>query len=522
LDALRYFDGVAALGSDDTFTTIRTWIKTCTDRHLACKKKISGKIVPEMTRLPTRVIDVGPSDGSELPYLLETKGLDGKYTALSHCWGGSTCTMTTTETLDSHHQGIRFDTLSKTFQDAIVTTRKLDLQYIWIDSLCIIQDDPNDWFREALSMGTVFENAFLTIAATGAKDGSIGLFRDNDRKRIRIPREAGRPELGYMYFRSKVPGGSHSVDFAPLQSRGWVLQERILSRRIIHFAEDQVYWECDKEFACEVGSSLDGGKSCQRSDVSLTRTSISKLVESPDSYSQLQHTWSLILKAYARCNLTRKTDKLIAIDGLAKRIQKSTAFRYHDGIWFDNLPTKEAWCGLAWFAGEKSLLTPTQVIAPSWSWAAMEGEFFIYTQFISDFQGTSTTIDVVSPPSPELPALATLILSGRVRPALRGKCRYPPNFIRGVFTEHSYRFYRLLDSQGVEQGWVSFDDDSDEPFSFSCVEIARDKAGEACLFLAVVRVSCLSEPLRFRRVGAGFCSLPSWFDNILESTICII
>jgi hypothetical protein len=517
-DVLRYFDGDAAINpdSEDMFAIIRTWINRCLDRHPTCKRNISGEIVPEMTRLPTRVIDVGPSDGSESPYLLETKGLCGKYIALSHCWGGHTCTMTTVASLHSHRQGIKFDTLSKTFQEAIVTTRKLNLRYIWIDSLCIIQDDSKDWLREALSMGAVFENAFCTIAATGAKDSRTGLFIGNSQERVRIPREPGRPELGYMYFRTRPPPGrSQSVDFAPLQSRGWVLQERILSRRIIHFAEDQVYWECDKSFSCEEGFRQHElhGKLYLRSDVSLTRTSISELVESPESYIRLQQTWSLILKAYKRCNLSRKTDKLIAIDGLAKRIQKPTAFIYRDGIWFDKLPTKKAWYGLAWFAGEKSLISQMQVIAPSWSWAAMDGEFLMYIDFISEFKGTATVTDVLSPISPEFPTLSTLILSGRMRDASRAERRYPPNFIRGFFTDCSYRFYGLLDNQGVEQGWVSFDDDSNEPLSFSCVEIARAKSEVACLFLVIMRATSLSEPVRFRRIGAGFCSLPSWFST---------
>jgi len=376
LYALQFLerDRVGAPGSHDTFTTIRKWIDTCVNTHPACKKSISGDAIPLITRLPTRVIDVGPSDGSESPYLLETKGLDGKYIALSHCWGGRACTMTTTASLDSHRQGIGIDILSKTHKEAIVATRELGLRYIWIDSLCIVQDDPEDWFREAHLMGSVFENAFCTIAATGAKDGSIGLFIDNGRKRIRLLCEPGRPELGHMYFGRRSPNSAESVDSAPLQRRGWVLQERILSRRLIHFAEDQVYWECDEAFRYE--DEPPNMLPFRRSAISRNRAKISNVIQARRNYYDLQGTWSYILKAYLRCSLTRTSDKLVAIDGLAKRIQEATDFRYYNGIWFDNLPTKDAWYGLTWFAGEKCLVRLAQVRAPSWSWAAMDGEFF--------------------------------------------------------------------------------------------------------------------------------------------------
>jgi hypothetical protein len=513
-------DRVGAPGSHDTFITIRTWIDTCVDTHPACKKSISGDVVPLITRLPTRVIDVGPSDGSESPYLLETKGLDGKYIALSHCWGGRACTMTTTSSLNSHYQRIRINMLSKTHKEAIATTRELGLRYIWIDSLCIVQDDPEDWFREAHLMGSVFENAFCTIAATGAKDGSIGLFTDNGRKRIRLPCEPGRPELGHMYFGRRIPNRTESVDSAPLQRRGWVLQERILSRRVIHFAEDQVYWECDEAFRYE--DEPPNMLPFRRSDISRTRAKISNLIQSRRNHMDLQRTWSLILKAYVGCSLTRKSDKLVAIDGLAKRIEEATAFRYHNGIWFGNLPTKDGWCGLTWFAGEKSLVRPARVRAPSWSWAAMDGEFFWYKDFIRDFKGTSALINVISPTSPEFPMLSTLILRGRTRSASRAKRRHPAGFIRGCFIDHSYRFYSFLDSKGVEQGWVSFDDDLNEPCSFSCVEIARVKSGVGCLFLTIVPCTILSEPVSFQRVGAGFCSLPSWFDEAPNETLYLI
>jgi hypothetical protein len=127
--------------------------------------------------LPTRVVYVG--DGSREPYLYETSREDALYTALSHCWGGKKNIHLTTKTADLEIRGesIPISTLPKTFADAVLLTRKLGIKYIWIDSLCIIQDDAEDWVRESARMAEVYQNAALTISADGAADGSQGLFQ---------------------------------------------------------------------------------------------------------------------------------------------------------------------------------------------------------------------------------------------------------------------------------------------------------------------------------------------------------
>jgi Heterokaryon incompatibility protein (HET) len=122
-----------------------------------------------MRALPTRVIDVGPSDASIEPRLIISKGRDGAYIALSHRWGAPDLSKpqltTTAANLPAMIEKIPLESMPLNYKDAVITTRKLSFRYLWIDSLCIIQDSMQDWEAESAKMGEVYQNAQLTIAA---------------------------------------------------------------------------------------------------------------------------------------------------------------------------------------------------------------------------------------------------------------------------------------------------------------------------------------------------------------------
>ncbi|KAB5584705.1 heterokaryon incompatibility protein-domain-containing protein [Coniochaeta sp. 2T2.1] len=128
--------------------------------------------------MPTRLLEIDPQANSRHIRLVSDTGilLKERYAALSHCWGKSPTNTTTKAVFVSHTQGIDILSLSKTFQHTIFVTRELGIRYLWIDSLCIIQDDEDDWKREAENMADVFANAFVTIAASASTDGDGGLF----------------------------------------------------------------------------------------------------------------------------------------------------------------------------------------------------------------------------------------------------------------------------------------------------------------------------------------------------------
>jgi hypothetical protein len=232
---------------------LREWLQLCDRKHqvIGC----SLEIVPF---LPARVLDV--SDGG-LRLHISRPGDRGDYIALSHCWGNIPeeqkrvfCTSTDNITERSHANMFDIKTLPKTFQDAIILTRELGKRYIWIDSLCIIQygDDFADWKKESQRMASVFSNAYCTVAATSAENSATG-FLDRMASQKSDPQcvKVHTRKHGPVYISGIVDDYYKDVELGLLNQRAWVLQERALSRRIIHFTENQTYWECGDGVRCE-------------------------------------------------------------------------------------------------------------------------------------------------------------------------------------------------------------------------------------------------------------------------------
>jgi hypothetical protein len=221
------------------------WIRCCDKNHDCCPRKESF--------LPTRVIDVGRPDSTTVRLFCGTGGQTspGRYLALSHRWGSPSqhrkfCTEK--DNFDDHKKSMKVTDLPQTFQDAITITRALSVQYLWIDSICIIQDDRNDWETESRLMEQVYSCAYVTIAASCASGTEDGFLKS------RPARESVRMKGGdgFSFFLcDAIDDFSSDVDQGELNKRGWVLQERALSRRTIYFAENQTYWECGEGVRCE-------------------------------------------------------------------------------------------------------------------------------------------------------------------------------------------------------------------------------------------------------------------------------
>jgi hypothetical protein len=190
-----------------------------------------------------------PPDGEIPPYL-----------ALSHCWGGGSPLRTMRANIDQHYVGININDLPKTFQDAIIITKALGFQNLWIDSLCIVQDDADDWATEAAKMADIYETAELTIAATWARNGDMGCLRESlppFSATINMSAKAsGQPQD--MVQISMRPEYDESINLhrAPLNTRAWTLQERLLSLRTLSFAADQMHWACPTRYNSEDGLGL--------------------------------------------------------------------------------------------------------------------------------------------------------------------------------------------------------------------------------------------------------------------------
>ena len=333
-------------------------------------------------QLPTRVIVTAfESFNRDATFLLETKNAKGTYAALSHCWGSTNAVRTTYKNIESHKQKILYGEESQAFLDAIEVCRALSIKYLWIDSLCIIQYDPRDpasslqdWKQEAQQMGSIYKNAALTIAATGASDESaMGLFggdRSHLRTHVEIPyrfRETDNPD-GVM-FASPVPKNfDDEVSDSRLYTRGWVLQERLLSTRYLHFGKDQWFWQCRETGIQQISVSTPFHMPAG-ADMGMLK----RIVTSPDEFSGW---WMNIVETYSRLSFTIKTDRSIALRGLVTEIQKLTRKVEAGGIWLESLHHQLLWVPLldVKHRAQFSDLGPLdrQRSAPSWSWLSSD------------------------------------------------------------------------------------------------------------------------------------------------------
>ncbi|OTA77138.1 hypothetical protein M434DRAFT_255034 [Hypoxylon sp. CO27-5] len=335
--------------------------------------------LPQAATLPTRVVDVGRHDGRIK--LIEGNGRTQRYLCLSHCWGKQQIITTTRSTLAERMQEIHTEDLSRTFAEAIHMTRRFEVDYIWIDSLCIIQDDLEDWERESARMASIYRNAYLTIAATQSSDGNGGLFsKTPDFEVFGVTPEG---EDYYLVFRERIDhdlsmdGGT--LHF-PLMSRAWVYQERMLSRRVLHFGYYELFWECSTEVYCECGNigylgymetiPLPNPRKMISSALgSLERTpsgewSNKAWVQNMSYY--IARVWRSLVMMYTGLSLTVASDYLPALGGVARTFGEKRKSPYLAGLFKDSLIDDLLWTT---FSSKKSRLSRWR--APTWSWASV-------------------------------------------------------------------------------------------------------------------------------------------------------
>ncbi|KAF1968012.1 HET-domain-containing protein, partial [Bimuria novae-zelandiae CBS 107.79] len=289
-----------------------------------------------MGRLPTRVIRVGSA--REEPRLYVSNNECANYVTLSHCWGGVKPLITTTDTLEARTTCIPYDTLPKTFQDAVMITRSLGVEYLWIDSLCIIQDSVDDWAKEAASMKDVYADCYVMISADDSPNphgGCLPVYEQPSRQSF-VVNTVG-PKLSKICHRI---GDAQSIDESrsTLNQRGWCLQERILAPRVLHFGQSELAWECPEMVACE----------CQTVATSLDKESRYKAMRGDHLLRQAQGSpkqslvggskvdillWMNFVEEFTRRHLTFNKDILHALAGLAAFMEAVTGAEYVHGIW---------------------------------------------------------------------------------------------------------------------------------------------------------------------------------------------
>ncbi|KAJ4865530.1 heterokaryon incompatibility protein (HET) domain-containing protein [Trichoderma breve] len=210
-------------------------------------------------------------------------------------------------------KNIPYRALPKTFQDAVTVTRALGVPYLWIDSLCIIQEDEKDWETEAIRMEEVFSFAYCTIAASRGTSSLSGFLGKRKPRAYAKIQTSGGP----LYLAEAIDDFHADVEQSELSKRGWVLQERALSCRTIYFTATQIYWECGQGICCETLVALRNPQSHVLSDSNFPISSLK--YHTNDLIRLVQH----INQTYSKLHLTVATDRSKAILGLQSRLARA-------------------------------------------------------------------------------------------------------------------------------------------------------------------------------------------------------
>lgn len=344
-------------------------LQICQTKHKICDA------APRTCSLPTRVLDVRTLESStEIKLYVSHKDEREPYVALSYCWGGDQKVKTTSTTLSGNLVAIKEAELEQTIQDAITITRKLGFQYLWVDALCIIQDDDSDKGREIQMMGEIYKNATITIAAATARSASEGFLGSSKDRRLGSSHNVplmfpnGQVEQIIAITEETVKGPTGWA----LDSRAWALQEFVLSRRILIFGDGDVRWHCwEANLEAVVPSHVTYTAQIPRLPIKLEVLELLEFVRSG---------WRPLLENYTGRHLALEHDRLPEISAIAKEIQSrfdsspTESFferpEYFVGLWKTDLTSN-----LMWFTENPAEANnrPWPIISssPSFSWASL-------------------------------------------------------------------------------------------------------------------------------------------------------
>lgn len=299
--------------------------------------------------------------------------MDCRYATLSHRWGNGNMLKLERGNIDTFRRDIPIDQLSKLMKDAMYMTSQLDIEYIWIDCLCIIQGCKRDWEVEAARMGDYYRHSQCNLSATGYEDSSIGLFRERTALPYHHypipmdtvvwtgePRGKIRVDCKGVFVKANKWEFANEIDESALSCRGWVAQERALSPGILHFTPKQMWWECSEHIVNETfpTTGLPWSNYLGPSAVRSINQEISR--------NQIYYAWHRFVMHYAATDLTFETDRFPAVVGIARIFSSLLHDNFIAGMWERDLTRS-----LVWSPHGRRARLPKALIAPSWSWAPL-------------------------------------------------------------------------------------------------------------------------------------------------------
>lgn len=503
-----------------------SWLHECTTSHSHCGTGV-------LAALPTRVIDIERSGDMFNLRLQVDEGHRGRYVTLSHCWGSKSRLVLTSDNLGDFKESIPFDQLPPTFADAVRLTASLGQRYLWIDALCILQGDDDDWRKEAATMCAVFENALFSISALNAEDSHSGLLQERQ-----IPQVVVNIAGSQLGVRERLPSLEEALQQSKLETRAWCLQERLLAPRILHVAPGQLHWECRTYVMSETTPNQplenDPGQASRPFTATSKRpAALAKKVDDHHAH------WLELVAGYSSRDLTKPSDRLPAISGLAEKAKRELGLGiYAYGLWLDDMPA-----GLLWRCeprrqrsgeGEGGKKESDMPVSPTWSWASSRNAVQ-YPTLDDGFAHLPTKSDMVlkrrHPDDTRVyrdASAGSLSILGMIK---RGSCKVTTK--SPALGEAVFKASGSLLSDG---GLACFLDAGEEPVPKGCYclligvfeQVSKpkqpSKGAQRSCYLILERAQDDDSPKTmladtfgiFRRIGMGFDS-PSKVDSVFAN-----
>jgi hypothetical protein len=373
------------------------WLRECTEEHGKSEQK-DNKVGPYQA---ARLLEITDHHVKIVPGCR----VRAPYASLSYAWGEGPWPWRTEKANLAQRMSAGLDIceLPRTIADAVAVTRSLGLSHLWVDALCIVQGDMQDWAAESIKMAAIYSESFVNIAASSSTSSRSGLYNVESRSQhhrfsaciaAHSVLENEQPSSLYFYDRTGLtgkrdlrdipsedwdyPDAFHDeVETGPLAQRAWVCQERISSPRTIHYGSTQLFWQCTHKIDTEdhLGSlRATSGDSMWRSFFFPPgleeQWAVYDRREDGINPEEVDRLWSsfVVAKHYSHRQTTYASDRLVAIAGLAKHIWlQNRSMRYLAGLWDVKLLD-----GLMWSATGPGYRIPDYV-GPSWSWASRLG-----------------------------------------------------------------------------------------------------------------------------------------------------
>jgi hypothetical protein len=338
------------------WTMVKEWLSRCYSHHYS--NLMSEGRRPEQTANQNshklRAIDVDQACIVKLPD-------DAPYVALSYVWGkdqrvklktGNIITLTTTRCFLDHENAP-----SRTIIDAMGITGRLGFRHLWVDALCIVQDDLDNIQANIESMQKIYSEAALTIVAAAGHNADFGI--PGATKKCQRINHQMRVQIDGLTLSNRLES---ALDVSYWNSRGWTYQERVLSPRLLNFTTSQVSYQCSKGCNCEeqFQTTLDDPRQFVPLDY------ISQL--DFETYNIFE-VYALALSEYTRRSLTNAIDKIRAFDAILQVLKEPFQCDFLYG-----LPLTMFDPALLWIPAKRCVRDNKEL--PSWSWAGWTGQIW--------------------------------------------------------------------------------------------------------------------------------------------------